>query len=100
MRYLFSDEERLQNTYRTDLRFQWARPSADRPGQDGPSSERGAGDGWAYTSTLDITLTPNASRTLDWLQTFSSLGSHYELLPHEEEAATVAVPYQETVLAG
>lgn len=99
VRYLFSDEERLQNTYRTDLRFQWARPSADRPGQGGPSSERGTGDGWTYTSTLDITLTPNASRTLDWLQTFSSLGSQYELLPHEEEA-TVAVPYQETVLAG
>ena len=110
VRYLFSDEERLRNTYRTDLRFQWELPLEEQPGRGGqyaPAAESSP-VGQTYSSSLSITLTPNASRTLEWLRTFSGLGSQYELVLHDEETAvgsvstgdtSVAPPYQEAVLA-
>ena len=110
VRYLFSDEERLRNTYRTDLRFQWELPLEEQSGRGGqyaPAAESSP-VGQTYSSSLSITLTPNASRTLEWLRTFSGLGSQYELVLHDEETAvgsvstgdtSVATPYQEAVLA-
>ena len=35
-----------------------------------------------YYRDLTITLTPNARRTLAWLEEYSGLGESYELRPH------------------
>ena len=37
-----------------------------------------------------ITLTPEASRTLDWLERMGALGSQYALIPHDGSALSQA----------
>ena len=71
VRYLFDDGERLDNTYRTDLTFTFEMTRRNSRGQT-VTSQR----------DMTITLTPNAQRTLAWLEEFSGLGESYELRPH------------------
>ena len=93
VRYLFEDQERMDNTYRTDLTFSFEITSL---GVRGQTVARGR--------ELTITLTPNAQRTLDWLEEFSGLGERYELQPHtpseepEEEEFPLDMPMTVEVL--
>lgn len=66
VRYLFDDEQRLQNTYVTDLVFVFEVPSSagtSRP-SDSPASV-------SHTTEMRITLTPNAENTLAWLTQYA-----------------------------
>ena len=70
VRYLFDDEERVKNTYVTDLVFVFEIPSSagtSRP-SDSPASE-------SRTTELRITLTPNAANTLAWLTQYAGWGT-------------------------
>jgi ABC-2 type transport system permease protein len=69
VRYLFNDQERLENTYVTDLSITWIA---------GDTSQNRV----PYRS-LSITLTPNASHTLAWLDAHDILGDGYALLLHD-----------------
>ena len=68
---VLEDGERLENTFRTDLTFSFELTRVDSRGELHP-----------YSRDLTITLTPNARRTLAWLEEFSGLGESYELRPH------------------
>ncbi len=93
VRYLFDDDEaRRKNTYRTDLGFTW----------EMSDDSRGSKPGAAYTTTVTITLTPQASHTLAVLEESGALGDSYTLQPHTDEDSgfaqdeknlTVAVPF-------
>lgn len=76
VRYLFDDQERLDNTYRSDLSFTF---DFTQPGE---GSGRPAA--YSYSNTLTITLTPNARRTLAWLEEMSALGAQYRLVTHSD----------------
>lgn len=70
VRYLFDDEERVKNTYVTDLVFVFdvsSSSGASRP-SDSPASE-------SRTTELRITLTPNAANTLAWLTQYAGWGA-------------------------
>ncbi|MGE4275893.1 MAG: hypothetical protein AB7E30_01800 [Lawsonibacter sp.] len=89
VRYLFDDEERLKNTYRTDLCFTW----------EIPVNSKGAKPGETYNASITITLTPQASHTLAVLEESGALGETYVIQPHTDqdssltqEADTVSVP--------
>ena len=71
VRYLFDDQERMENTMRTDLTFSFE--ITDRNSR---------GEVQTHYRDLTITLTPNAKRTLAWLEEYSGLGQSYELRPH------------------
>ena len=71
VRYLFDDRERMENTMRTDLTFSFEITDRDSRGET-----------LTHYRDLDITLTPNAKRTLAWLEEHSGLGESYELRPH------------------
>ena len=73
VRYLFEDEERMENTCRTDLTFSFEMTSRESGSEVSTST---------YYRDLTITLTPNARRTLAWLEEYSGLGESYELRPH------------------
>ncbi len=75
VRYLFDDQERLDHTYESDLVFCFDMTNL--------TNSAGKGPGTGSLSEFSITLTPDASRTLDWLRTFSNLGTRYELIAHE-----------------
>ena len=70
VRYLFDDQERVQNTYVTDLVFVFEVPSSSNTSRssDSPASV-------SYTAELRITLTPNAENTLSWLTQYAGWGS-------------------------
>ena len=79
VRYLFDDQARLDHTYQTDLVFCFEMPKAS------------AGKPASGTSVeFYITLTPEASRTLDWLERMGALGSQYALIPHDGSALSQA----------
>ena len=70
VRYLFDDEERLENTYVTDLVFVFEMPTSSgtsRP-SDSPASE-------SRTTEMRITLSPNAANTLAWLTQYAGWGT-------------------------
>ncbi|MEA4933525.1 MAG: hypothetical protein VB071_08125 [Lawsonibacter sp.] len=89
VRYLFDDEERLENTCRTDLCFTWEMPTTSQ------NSRPDAVD----TASITITLTPQANHTLAVLQESGALGDTYSIQPHTSEDSnlpqendTVSVP--------
>ena len=61
VRYLFDDEERVENTYATDLVFVFEVPPRNGVSEAGSS----------YSTELRITLTPNAANTLSWLTQYA-----------------------------
>ncbi len=78
VRYLFDDEERVKNTYVTDLVFVFEIPSSagtSRP-SDSPASE-------SRTTELRITLTPNAENTLAWLTQYAGWNTTVFPILHE-----------------
>ncbi len=79
VRYLFDDQEREENTYRTDLRFYWALPGSDSGYP--PSSE-------AVSDSVTVTLTPQARRTLAVLKESGALGDTYSLVLHSQDPET------------
>ena len=87
VRYLFDDQERLDHTYESDLVFCFDMTNL--------TNSAGKGSGTGTLSEFSITLTPDASRTLDWLRTFSNLGTRYELISHEGSSGGQDVPATE-----
>jgi len=71
VRYLFEDQERFDNTYRTDLVFGFEMPFPLPGRPDNTSSEH-----------LTVTLTPQADNTLALLNELGALGGNYGLAPH------------------
>lgn len=71
VRYLFEDQERFDNTCRTDLVFGFEMPFPLPGRPDNTSSEH-----------LTITLTPQADNTLALLNELGALGGDYGLAPH------------------
>ena len=70
VRYLFdTDAHRNENTYFSDLNFSWE--GVDR-------------DGDSFTAHWDITLTPNAKHTMDWLREMTPMDQEYELVRRSE----------------
>lgn len=70
VRYLFDDQERVQNTYVTDLVFVFEVPSSYGTSH---SSDRPVTV--SSTTEMRITLTPNAENTLAWLTQYAGWGS-------------------------
>lgn len=89
VRYLFDNEERLENTCITDLVFAFELPA---PTKRNPNA--------TVREELSITLTPNAQRTLAWLKTFSALDTQYALWPHTYDPASADLPDTQTQPAG
>lgn len=73
MRYLFDDQQRQENTYVTDLVFVFEVPSRNSV-SDAMES---------YSTTLRITLTPNAENTLAWLTQYAGWGETVFPILHE-----------------
>ena len=71
VRYLFEDQERFDNTYRTDLVFGFEMPFPLPGRPDNTSSEH-----------LTVTLTPQADNTLALLNELGALGGDYGLALH------------------
>ena len=70
VRYLFDDQERVQNTYVTDLVFVFEVPSSSGTSH---SSDRPVTV--SSTTEMRITLTPNAENTLAWLTQYAGWGT-------------------------
>lgn len=85
VRYLFDDEERAENTCRTDLVFNWEMPSQ--------STDRPAGR--PALRTLAITMTPNAKNTLAVLEELGVLDEDHTLAPHSWSEEEVIPPAAE-----
>ena len=81
VRYLFDDEERQKNTLVTDLVFVFevSAPTPRNPDR-------------TTTNELTITLTPNASRTMAWLEAHDLPRDGYSLRYHYEEEGSADLP--------
>ncbi|MGI5962361.1 MAG: hypothetical protein ACOX7N_01435 [Lawsonibacter sp.] len=82
VRYLFSDEERQKNTLVTDLVFVFELPA---PTLRNPNR--------TTTNELSITLSPNATYTMAWLEEHNLPGDGYSLQYHDFEVASADFPY-------
>ena len=69
VRYLLDDEERVENTYATDLVFVFEVPTNSN------SSASDEASAASYGTELRITLTPNAENTLSWLTQYAGWGT-------------------------
>lgn len=81
VRYLFDDEERQNNTLVTDLVFVFEVPAPTPRNPDRTT-----------TNELTITLTPNASRTMAWLEEHDLPRDGYSLRYHYEEEGSADLP--------
>lgn len=70
VRYLFDDEERLENTYVTDLVFVFEIPTSSGTGRTGSAAVSESS-----TTEMHIALTPNAANTLSWLTQYAGWGT-------------------------
>lgn len=92
-RYLFDDEVRRTQTYRTDLTLRFLLPEEQSEGYEDLYYERSVAtqeykptmEDVAYTWnwSMTITLTPKAERTIAALEKYYDLGGAYELALHE-----------------
>lgn len=77
VRYLIEDDDRMNNTYRTDLRFIFTRMLPQ---------DKDYGDEGRYQSyDITVTLTPQATHTAQVLEESGLLGDVYVLQPHTQE---------------
>jgi hypothetical protein len=97
VRYLFDDEARYANTYYTDLRLYFELPQQARdPHIIHPTAEAysAPADAVGVSTSVDITLTPNARNTLNWLNSSGVLGNQYQLLAHSESETLYAPEFE------
>jgi len=81
VRYLFEDEERSTNTYYTDLRLYFELPKRDEKPHVAQTYEV-LDSGAVVSGSLNITLTPNAHNTLNWIRSSGVLGDKYQIAAH------------------
>lgn len=98
-RYLFDDDVREAQTYRTDLRLRFLLPEEEKlEGYEDVYYEKYVAEGitqevpaptmeseYAWNFTLNVTLTPKAERTLAALEKYSNLGQAYDIALHSGE---------------
>ena len=100
-RYLFDDEVRQSETYRTDLTLRFLIPEQSEDAYYNDLYEelyyeryattaevKGVEPGrytWNFSTT--VTLTPKAQRTIAVLEKYSDLGKLYDIATHDDEAA-------------
>lgn len=92
-RYLFDDDVREAETYRTDLRLRFLLPEEEKlEGYEDVYYEKYVAEGitqevpaptmeseYAWNFTLNVTLTPKAERTIAALEKYSNLGQAYDI---------------------
>ena len=83
VRYLFEDEARFTNTYRTDLRLSFDYTEALKK------------EGVSYATDFIVTLTPQARHTLAWLRDMAGLDSEFFLVTHNDTDPELAAKYPE-----
>ena len=86
VRYPIPTQARWDNTYQSDLCFSFELPWNDPQHADS-----------TYSSSLTVTLTPNAQNTLAWLEQYTGLNTQYFLIPHS--SSSVALPDTRTAPA-
>ena len=77
VRYLIEDNDRMNNTYRTDLRFSFTRIL--------PQDKAYGDEGRYQAYHITVTLTPQATHTAQVLEQSGLLGGLYVLQPHTSD---------------
>ena len=82
VRYLFNNNDRRANTYRTDLNLAFERQKKETLGENITQAMPYDEEKGIITTNLCITLTPNARNTLAWMEEMNVLGENYVFQTH------------------
>lgn len=99
-RYLFDDDVRDAETYRTDLKLRFLLPEEEKLEGYDLYYERYVGEAstqevpaeeseYSWNFTVTVTLTPKAERTIAALEKYSNLGQEYGIALHSGESVNL-----------